>query len=355
MFGGVHDVEESEEGIDSEFFNGLFAWNIERNRFFPLTLRRPRGGSKRQVQHQPDRIGKRGRGQQDEDELLRNLAALETGKSLTEAGSIELSKVIDEGLEKEKPQKTVLWEMPLARFNVHLAVQDDVLYMFGGTVEAEDSEITFNEMWAIDLGRLDGVKEIFCREQENWEGSEDEDSEGDDDEDEDEDVEMADEEDEDADMIDVDDKKGNKPTFKDSPRKARRKVQEAMQEIEMDDSTMKTPPLNPDDEMDAGESSLNDDLPHPRPFESLRDFYTRTSAQWQDLLIDNLRSKGIAVEKKSVKELRKEAFDLSEEKWWDCREEIRQLEDEVEEAGIGEVVSLESRGDGAVSGAGRRR
>src|SRR5205814_2065697 len=126
----------------------------------------------------------------DEDELLRNLAALETGKSLAEAGSIELSKANDEGLDKEKPQKTILWEMPSARFNAHLTVQDDVLYIFGGTVEAGDREITFDEMWAVDLGRLDGVKEIFCREQEKWEGSEDEDSEDeDDDEDEDEDIE----------------------------------------------------------------------------------------------------------------------------------------------------------------------
>src|SRR5699024_9217697 len=41
MFGGVHDVELSEEGIDSEFFDSMFAWNTDRNRFFPLNLRRP--------------------------------------------------------------------------------------------------------------------------------------------------------------------------------------------------------------------------------------------------------------------------------------------------------------------------
>ncbi len=32
-------------------------------------------------------------------------------------------------------------------------------------------------MYAIDLGRLDGVKQIFHREPENWLGSADEDSE----------------------------------------------------------------------------------------------------------------------------------------------------------------------------------
>jgi hypothetical protein len=59
---------------------------------------------------------------------------------------------------------------------------------------------------------------------------------------------------------------------------------------------------------------------------------------------------------KSVKELKKDAFDAAEQKWWDCREEIRALEDEQEEAGIGEVVSLEDKAaGGSGGGVGRRR
>lgn len=81
VFGGVHDVEDSEEGIDSEFFNTLFAWNIERNRYFPLTLRKPRQNQKKV---QGETRGRRGRGQANEEELLRNLAALTAGKSFTD-------------------------------------------------------------------------------------------------------------------------------------------------------------------------------------------------------------------------------------------------------------------------------
>ncbi len=43
---------------------------------------------------------------------------------------------------------------------------------------------------------------------------------------------------------------------------------------------------------------------------------------------------------------------MSEEKWWDCREEITALEDEQEAAGIGEVVSLADRGDAGTGGGG---
>jgi hypothetical protein len=63
----------------------------------------------------------------------------------------------------------------------------------------------------------------------------------------------------------------------------------------------------------------------------------------------------------TIKELKAKAFELCDEKWWDCREEITALEDEQEAAGIGEVVSLADRGTGAASGAagakggGRRR
>ena len=60
----------------------------------------------------------------------------------------------------------------------------------------------------------------------------------------------------------------------------------------------------------------------------------------------SLRRKEVPLESLSVKELKAKAFDLSEEKWWDCREEITALEEEQEVAGISEVVSLAERGEG---------
>lgn len=69
-----------------------------------------------------------------------------------------------------------------------------------------------------------------------------------------------------------------------------------------------------------------------------------------------LRRKGVQPEGLTVKEIKTKAFELSEEKWWDSREEITALEDAQEEAGIGEVVSLAERGESGHAGAaGRRR
>lgn len=344
MFGGVHDVEESEEGIDSEFFNALFAWNIERNRYFPLALRKAR--AKKQVD---TRGGRRGRGQANEDELLRNLAALQTGKSLADAEDMEIDKPKGEDVNaSELPAKEVLMEFPHPRFNAQLTVQDDVLYVYGGTYEKGDREFTFDEMYAIDLGKLDGVKQIFRREPENWLGSDDEDD-SEDDEDEEEDSDEDEDEEGDVKMAD------EKPLFTESTRKAKRKDKAAAVDDAASEASTPTSSVfddTPDDATDA--TAPEDNLPHPRPFESRRDFFQRTGNEWQEVLMQALRWKSIQPETLSVKEIKTRAFEMSEEKWWDCREEITALEDEQEAAGIGEVVTLADRGE-ASGGVGRRR
>ncbi|KAH9218931.1 hypothetical protein DL95DRAFT_70670 [Leptodontidium sp. 2 PMI_412] len=345
-FGGVHDVEESEEGIDSEFFNTLFAWNIERNRYFPLALRKVRANQRKP---QESRGGRRGRGQANEDELLRNLAALETGKSLDFADEMDIEKPKENPDEPQMPTKEVLMEFPHPRFNAQLTVQDDVLYIYGGTYEKGDREFTFDEMYAIELGKLDGVKQVFRREPENWQGSDDEESDDEDGSDDDEDDE--DEEDEEGDVKMADEK----PLYTESTRKSKRKDKLATAFDEASE-TSSVPSTTFDDTPDdaTAAASADDNLPHPRPFESRRDFFQRSGNEWQEALMTSLRWQGIQPESLSVKEIKTRAFEMSEEKWWDCREEITALEDEQEAAGIGEVVTLADRTE-ASGGVGRRR
>lgn len=189
LFGGVHDVEESEEGLDSEFFNGLFAWNIERNRFFPMVLRKPRAAPKKAAGAgggggggaDGQRVARRNRAAANEEELLRQLAALEaTSASKKKAGDnddddddddandpMDVDAAVAVDIEEEAAavvrQKPVSMELPHVRFNSLLAVQGDVLYIYGGTYEKDDREFTFDDMHAVDLGKLDGCKEVFSR------------------------------------------------------------------------------------------------------------------------------------------------------------------------------------------------
>ena len=326
MFGGVHDVEESEEGIDSEFFNQLFIWNVERNRYMPLTLRRPKLNANKKAAQQAN-VNRRDRGKAAEEEILATLKALEmkAGVSADLDSDDEAGKAKEEEEEQDtRPEKPKIFEFPHPRFNAALTVQADTLYIYGGTYEKGDREFTFDEMWSLNLNHLDGVTEIFKRELEDWQGSEDEaDSDEEDESDSEEDDEGEDDDNKSA---------STAPTsVTESP---------AVAPIPSED-------LGPQEEI----SALTDTLPHPRPFESLRDFYARTSEQWQNIILEELDRKGRSAEK-SPKEVKKMAFERAEEKWWDCREEIRTLEDEQEAAGIGEVVSLADK-EGA--GAGRRR
>lgn len=327
QFGGVHDVEESEEGIDSEFFNTLYAWNVDRNRYFPLTLRRPRTTAKKPAN---ERGGRRDKGKAAEEELFANLRALEArdGKSSAEAEEA-LSQAPATEVEEEKIVKPVQFEMPHPRFNAQLTVQNDILYIYGGTYEKGDREFTFDELWAIDLLKLDGVKEIFRRELADWaaaaESDEEEDSDDDDEEDSDEDEEAE------------------NPT---SPSQSQ---------------TLPTTPgsqVIEDQTEEITTSSTTDGLPYPRPFESLRDFYARTQLQWQELLLEEMTRKvglSFSFQGQSEKEQKTLAFGRAEEKWWDVREEVRQLEDEQTEAGIGDVVSLAEKLGAGGGGVGKRR
>lgn len=331
MFGGVHDVELSEEGIDSEFFDTMFAWNTDRNRFFPLTLRRPRTQGKKLAANQ---FKSRDRSKATEEELLQNLKALEAKggiRGLDDDEELQLaSKADEEPAEPEKPA-VIRFEMPHQRFNAQLAVQDDTLFIFGGTFEKGDREFTFNDLYSIDLVKLDGVKEIYYDEPGNWHLLNEANSDDEMDEDDEEDLEEDEEGDEDAMSLDTA-----------SPAPTEVTVPSVTKELEQLDV-----------EEQESEPSVQDSRPLPRPFESLREFFTRTSEDWQKILMDTLKERGVSLDK-NIKELRKDAFNMAEEKWWDSREEIMALEDEQEEAGIGEVVSIADRADNA-GGAGRRR
>lgn len=317
LLGGVHDVEESEECIDSEFFDTLFAWNIERNRYFQLNLRRARA-----VVKQPaDMAAKRGRGKADEAELLRNLAALQTKGSVADSESVSIHVESNKDISMDKPTKAVWTSMPHPRFNAQLAIQDDMLYIFGGTFERGDVEYTFDEMWAIDLRKMDGVQEIFRRELDDWRGSDNEESDSYGDE------EESDEEDE---------GENGEPMAVALP----------LAEAKDVPNTEESP------ENDQPNLERTDTRPQPRPFESLRDFFTRTSATWQEVALERLRDGARA--DMSIKEARKEAFDFAESKWWDVREDIIALEDRQEDAGIGDIISIMDRGS-EIGGVGRRR
>jgi len=360
MFGGVYDTEKDEEGLESEFFDDLFAWGVERNRFFPLILRRPRGNQpggrggargKQGGEGGGAGGGKRDRAKEDAEELLRNLARLEASSGLASSpptSDTELDLIPEAEPEVPKVEELpVSLSLPHPRFNAALAVQEDTLYIYGGTFEKGDREFTFDEMYAVDLAKLDGVRTLFARKDEiAWVEDEDgEGAEGEEDGDEDEDDEDEEGEENEA---EVDPK---------AAEIARRKAEGQARKLQEQEEAAAAAEA----EEAAQGHTAEDTTPFPRPFESLRDFFARSSQIWQDIILANAVNVEVdasAGAGKTVKELRKAAFAAAEERWWAVREEVRAAEDEQEESGIGEVVSLKDReasGTGVGAGAGRRR
>ena len=186
-------------------------------------------------------------------------------------------------------------ELPQKRFNATLAVgMDDKLYIYGGTYEAHGRrEVTIDDFHVIDLGKLDGVRQLWSRtviEEES------EDEEEDDDED-----------NEDEDMPDEDEPSDPQEMQVDTP----------------------TPSATPVAELEATEetkSSFNPSFPQPLPFETLKAYYDRTAKEWLVLTTDKSKAG------------RREAFIKAEGYWWECREEIREIEEQMEESGVQEVV-----------------
>ena len=294
---------------------------------FPLLLEKPRAAPKRAFEDKE----KRGRGRADEAELLRNLAALETKGTIGDADDMDLD-LMGEDKPAAPVQKASLTTMPHPRFNAQLAVQGDVLYIFGGTFERGDREFTFAEMHAIDLGKMDGVTEIYRTELDRWQEDHAE-------------SESNSDEDDDSEDSDSGDEEGSGVALPPS-------------EISTIPST---PPVEPpevrnepdNEDAESSEGIATDNRPHPRPFESLREFFVRTSNLWQDLILADARYSNES-SAQSVKQLRKAAFEIAETKWWDSREEITAEEERQEEAGIGEIVSMADRGNEG-GGANRRR
>lgn len=297
----------------------MYAFNIDRNRFYELSLRRARPISKKTADDRSKRTKRKG----DEAELLRNLAALEASGSLRDADSIPMESSDDEDV----PQitKLILHNFPHRRFNAHLAVQGDVLYILGGSYEQGDQEFTLDEMHAVDLAKIDGVRELYRRDLSNWGEGDQSQSEGSDG------SGSSDEE------MTEDDGGGVSLPVEDEPILTMDENPDCLKPEEMEEVSSSTLPP--------------DNRPYPRPFESLREFYSRTSQEWQKLIMERLQSTEDGIPY-SPKELRKASFEGAESRWWDSREELIAEEDRQEEAGIGEVVNLADRSQ---EGPGRRR
>ncbi|KAL6942486.1 hypothetical protein ACO0QE_003662 [Hanseniaspora vineae] len=314
LFGGVYDFEETEESLDSNFYNDLFSYQVETNRWYNCSLRPQRKAKKVAIN--------KNKNKDDElEEILNSILKknnINTDEEDSEAVKSELAKLNDESDAEEsdadeaaeKPETTFTTKLPHSRFNAATTVVDDNLFIYGGIWECGDREFSLDSFYSIDLNKLDGVTVYWENldevERAEQEGVVDSDYEDEEDEDDDEDEEDEDEDD-------------------DSEIKDEKLVYENEDEEE--------------EEVAEDEPEIPDPrpwLPHPKAFENLRAFYLRTGADFLTWAIANNRdAKG--------KHLKKHSFDMCQDRWWERREQVRIEEDQLEElGGVGEVIEKDA-------------
>lgn len=295
LFGGVDD-DETEEDLESTFFNDMFAFNWDRKKWFPMTLRKKKGKKGR-------RRRKKGDGEKMGD-VTHNEAGSssknEAGPSSVRGDDMEIDADDDEDDDSKELDTAALEAamlaqeeeeepMPCPRFNAAVAVQKNVMYIVGGRIEKGEQEVTLDDIWAIDLNKLDEFREIkpMSKECLEWVASDDESDEEDE----------GEEEMEDGDGGDIDEDGG---ADEDEVERKRRRggrrdmLRERVGQIEEDNLT-------------------------PRVNETLKDFFDRSKAYWIGEVHEALGESG--------KALRRVAFEWAFKRYWEIKPTLKELEE----------------------------
>lgn len=349
LFGGVVDMEVEGDAMMSLFLNELYAFQLDNHRWYPLELRKEKS-TKAKIK----KISDQKNNEVEFDDPM-NEEGLEVGKIetsvLEEACNMdtdidEISQHISSsvsinngGLEASSSKKrqesgpnqnAILPEVikPCGRINSCMVVGRDTLYIYGGMMEIKDREITLDDLYALNLSKLDEWKCIIPATESEWvEASEDEDEEDDEDDSEDDDnSEESNESDEDD---------GDEDDFEDG-NDGSRKVGDAVALIKGGGRNLRRKEKRARIEQIRANLGLSDSQRTPMPGESLREFYKRTNLYWQMAAHEHTQHTG--------KELRKDGFDLAESRYRELKPILDELaileaEQKAEEAEAPETSS----------------
>lgn len=287
VFGGVED-DEIEEDLQSSFHNDMFALNLDRKKWFPMTLRKKKGkkGRRRKKKDNADMSESGGSSSAD----VQAQAQAQAESPTNNGGDHDEDEDEDDGKEIDTAALEAAFlakeeeAMPCPRFNAATVIQRNVMYIVGGLIEKGEQEVTLDDIWAIDLNKLDEFVEVKPMSQEclEWVASDDED-------DEDDDEEEGYEEDENAssDEYDENEKKRRRGGRRD---KLRERVLQSEEEQMM-----------------------------PRVNESLKDFFERSKPYWIGEVHEALGEGG--------KNLRRIAFEWAFKRYWEIKPTLKELEE----------------------------
>lgn len=348
LFGGVVDIEVQGDAIMSLFLNELYGFQLDTNRWYPLELRKDKSTKdklRKTEQNCTSDVNKKveplftARDETEDseyeescnDDISQNIAS-----KMTIDDSETLTK--SEGMSKESGAKLDIQNSlpeavkPCGRINSCMAVGRDTLYIYGGMMEIKDQEITLDDLYSLNLSKLDEWKCIIPASESEWvEVSEDDDDEEENDDD---------EEDDDDESNSDGTSEENEDDEEEEVQNASVQVGDAVALIKGGVKNMRRKERRSRIEQIRASLGLSDSQRTPLPGESLRDFYRRTNLYWQMAAHEHTQHTG--------KELRKDGFDLAEARYRELKPILDELalleaEQKAEEA-EGPETSANKRG-----------
>ncbi|KAK9119951.1 hypothetical protein Scep_018044 [Stephania cephalantha] len=357
LFGGVVDMEVEGDVIMSLFLNELYGFQLDSHRWYPLELRKEKTKDKKNFKkrQESNSVGFSNaksdtemlEADEDNDKFQNNEEAPDVDGCTDEISHLRMKNVSvsDDRVSNVSDPKPLVFNVVegqqngispevvklCGRINSCMAVARDTLYIYGGMMEVRDREVTLDDLYTLNLSKLDEWKCLIPASECEWlEVSGDEDEEDDDTDDEENDNESESEESEDEDDTETTNGGGKSLTagdaiavLKGEVKNVRRKEKRAR--IEQIRASL----------------GLSDSQRTPVPGESLRDFYKRTNLYWQMAAHEHTQHTG--------KELRKDGFDLAEARYKELKpilDELAILEAEQKaEEEEGAETSSRKRGD----------
>ncbi|GAA5911012.1 hypothetical protein JCM6882_006748 [Rhodosporidiobolus microsporus] len=391
LFGGVSDDDRDEETLDSTFYNELFGYNTAGNgRWVSLMLRRKKkagGGNKKKkkaaalaaaiAQEEQAEDGAEDAavgddklkedGASDDDEMdededddapkpweiakakadAERAAAAAAARAAAQAAAAQAAAEAKaaglaapdtpEDLAPEEdeedlddPEKTI----PGQRYNAMLAVQKNTLFIYGGILEAGNREYTLADFHSLNLDKMDRFK--CLREDiidaEEWHGS---DSENDDDDDESDDEDGSQSGKSDSEPEEAEEDEGLAPEEPDpmeleidelaltDVELAAKKAEKAR--AEQEELTKKAQAFM-GVQNDAARSA-EEMISTPQVGESLAQFFSRSKDYWTG------KAHGAGVGNRG-KELRRDAFELAEQRYEEYKPVLEEIQRIQEAAGL---------------------
>ncbi|KAJ0972836.1 hypothetical protein J5N97_020795 [Dioscorea zingiberensis] len=332
LFGGVIDMEVEGDVLMSLFMNELYGFQLDSHRWYPLELRKDKSTkekSKGSKKHDTSKSSSLSANDTNDD---LDISASNDGDDIMEdyeeapdmqCGIKEVSNHIAKTLSLNNNASSKMSDVqglsvitdqqsctpseamkPCGRINSCMVVGRDTLYMYGGMMEVRDQEITLDDLYSLNLSKLDEWKCIIPASESEWlEASEEEDD-------------SEEESDSGADSEETDDD-DNDDMDSEGDGESRLNMGDAVSFLKGEKKNLRRKEKRARIEQIRVTLGLSDSQRTPMPGEPLRDFYKRTSMYWQMAAHEHTQHTG--------KELRKDGFDLAESRF----RELKPILDEL--------------------------